>query len=335
MKNNSLEQRVQRWADEFSATGDLTKRDAIKRLLHQLSFLDGKLYYSYEPSRPPNESYLQRLQKWLDNLETDADQQAAFKLAAELFYVGTEELEGLQRAAYTGPIRRWLVEQANLSLSDVNLSEKIKINAAATWFCPITDSMKINEFIHLNNIKNGINERPEWQSLAEFGDVARINKYIVDNGIERIVLLEDFIATGSQAVSAIKFASKLRNKCPIPILVVPLIFCPKARQNFLDENFPPHVSVVPVLQLEKNHFISDVDIENSAQYLEVKQLADATYLKVSDGVAAGQKKPYGPLGFQSTGGLIVLCTNTPDNTLPLVHWSSRTWTPLFPRHSRI
>jgi hypothetical protein len=71
-----------------------------------------------------------------------------------------------------------------------------------TWFCPITDSFKINEFVHINNINNSINYRPDWQSLVELGDTTKVANLILKNNIERIVLLEDFIATGSQAMKA-------------------------------------------------------------------------------------------------------------------------------------
>ena len=40
-----------------------------------------------------------------------------------------------------------------------------------------------------------------------------------------------------------------------------------------------------------------------------------------------------PFGYKSTGSSISMFSNTPDNTLPIVHNKSRTgsWEPLFPR----
>src|SRR5205085_5926042 len=52
-----------------------------------------------------------------------------------------------------------------------------------------------------------------------------------------------------------------------------------------------------------------------------------------------EKKPYGPFGFNPVlpkkGALLVMYTNTPDNTLPIIHHSSASWSPLFQRSSRI
>jgi hypothetical protein len=112
--------------------------------------------------------------------------------------------------------------------------------------------------------------------------------------------------------------------------------CPKARDNFNQMNFPNHVIIDPVLQLEEHHFISINPAKNVDDFNQFKQLAEKTYLKVTNGIDPNDHvKPYHPLGFGKTGGLLILGTNTPDNTLPLVHWKSATWKPLFPRHSRV
>ena len=57
-----------------------------------------------------------------------------------------------------------------------------------------------------------------------------------------------------------------------------------------------------------------------------------------DGEHPGGAKPYSPFGFPHhapTGGMVVMQGNTPDNSLPLIHWRSSKWCPIFPRHSRV
>jgi hypothetical protein len=50
-------------------------------------------------------------------------------------------------------------------------------------------------------------------------------------------------------------------------------------------------------------------------------------------------KPYGPFGYNPIlprrGAFLVMYTNTPDNTLPIIHHSSASWSALFQRSSRI
>ena len=55
--------------------------------------------------------------------------------------------------------------------------------------------MRINAFYHLNNI-SGTSYRPDWLSLAKFGDRKAIADFLAAGGIERIVLLEDFVGSG-------------------------------------------------------------------------------------------------------------------------------------------
>jgi hypothetical protein len=45
----------------------------------------------------------------------------------------------------------------------------------------------------------------------------------------------------------------------------------------------------------------------------------------------GFKWPF--LGFRKIGGMIILHTNTPNNSLPII-WSDVEWSPLFNRHVR-
>jgi len=334
MNHNELEQKVQRWANEFAAAGDHDSRDQIKKTLHQLNFLEQKLYCRYEPSRPPNSGYPQRLAAWLKNLADESDQRAALRIAATLFYIGYAELAALHRAAFNDPIRSWLIKCNKLSFRDPTIEEKLNDAVNRTWFCPITDSMKINEFMHLNDIQNQVDLRTDWQGLAKLGSKTEINNYITAHGLTHIVLLEDFIATGTQASKAIDFAANIRPSNPIPILVVPLILCPAAKKIFEGSGFPNHVTIHPALQLHSEDFISAVPAENSEEYNLILDLATRSYPKVSGGIVPG-RKPYGPLGFEDTGSLVVLNSNTPDNTLPMVHWKSKSWVPLFPRHSRV
>lgn len=334
MTNKNIEILVSKWADCYAANNDIKSRDLIRSTLNHLVFIEKKLYNQYEPSSPPNPGYWKRLSDWLDNLKPE-DQELAFNLAARLFFIGREEIKAMYRVAYRGQIMRWLINIESLNLNDAMLGFNLEKMLSETWFCPITDSFKINEFIHINNINNCINYRPDWQSLADLGDTDKVKKLMQDNNIKRIVLLEDFIATGTQAMKSIEFAASISNSM-CPILVVPLVMCPKAKDNFRLKNFPSHVTIDPVLQLEDMHFISTDVMKNSADFNHFKQLAEKTYLQVTNGVYPHpNEKPYDPLGFEKTGGLLILNTNTPDNTLPLLHWQSVSWNPLFPRHSRV
>lgn len=333
-----VETLVARWADDYAAEGRLEERDKLRETLRTLDFMERRSYHQYEPSRPPNPSYWQRMENWLMSAGTSSiNQRLMFELASHLFFVGAPEIEALHKAAFGGPVVRWLVQQGRLDLRAPNLTSQLNALVAKTWFCPITDSMKINEFVHLNAIHNGINERPDFLTQARTNAATQIQGIIDRDGIERLVLLEDFIATGSQARKAIQFAAKLTwRKAPLPVLVVPLILCETLNSQFQSGLFSPNVSLSPVLILERKHFVDKDTASNSPTMEAFRQLAERTFATVTSGKHSSRtQKPYHHLGYGKTGGLVVLKTNSPDNTLPLVHWSSDNWEPLFPRHSRV
>lgn len=325
---NRIEELVRAWGDP-----------EINEINRRLSDLEKRLYYTYEPSLPPNPDFHARLGKWLDNLGVadDESQKTLFRLAAEIFYVGPSEFLELYRCAYHGPIARWLIDQENIDLLDPSASDKLQQAVMETWFCPISDSMKINSFYHVNNIPGKVDYRPDWRSLAQFGDTSKIQNYC--NGkFKRLVLLEDFVGGGSQMRKAVDYASKFGPY--LETLVVPLIICPKGMKAAaeLENNHASTIRFEPIVTVPEAAFLTETPSSGEPQlHTELRVFAIDTYSRVSDGQQIGPK-PYHPLGFppkDPTGGLIVMYTNTPDNTLPLIHWPSRTWQPLFPRHSRV
>jgi len=99
----------------------------------------------------------------------------------------------------------------------------------------------------------------------------------------------------------------------------------------------PNVSFAPTLLLSKNSFVAPTPRPNEVPFFaEIRALLTRTYSEVDNNIPADpQIVPYGPFGFNYTGALIVLYTNTPDNTIPIIHHRSDSWQPLFPRRRRI
>lgn len=323
-----IEELIREWADE-----DLNNVNQL------LNTLEKRLYLSYEPSLPPNPGFWDRLEGWLGNMgegETEAIK-ALFRLASELFYVGPDEFRELHRSAYHGAIARWLVDQENIDLLDADASKNLRSAVDATWFCPITDSMRINSFYNSNNIANKADFRPDWRSLAEFGDVKKIKNYCDEQGFKRLVLLEDFVGGGSQMRKAVEFAVTIPS---IDVLVIPLIVCPKGLK-LGHELVKAHACLgfEAVLSIPQGAFVASKAINGEAHHHEdLRQLACRTYARVAGGLSPGRDAPYHPLGFphkDPTGGLVVMYSNTPNNTLPLIHWASESWMPLFPRNVRV
>lgn len=324
-----IEDKVQRWDNE---NPDAYKFMLInKRIIH----LNDRLFHDYEPSIGPKSTFFTRLNDWLENLDNVDEQKLLFELVPNLFYIGREELIVLYREAYHTVYGRWLIDTLGITLTEPNIEERLNDAIENTWFCPLTDSLRINQFYHVNDIPGRHDFRPDWRSLVKFGDINKIKQYIDKEGIKQIVLLEDFIGNGGQVSKAVMFAIENLN---IPILIIPLIICPAGIENSAAlEKENEMIKIRPVLTIHDDYFVNHIEEKNADEFFrKMCILAKSTYKKVSNSEVEGDDiDPYGPFGWKKTGGVIIMHTNTPNNTLPLLHYQSSTWQPLFKRHKRI
>jgi len=295
-----------------------------------LEYLGNNLYYDYEPSFGPYPDYYSRLKSWIENVPDEKDQQILLKLAKRIFYVGREEFGSLYRSAFNNHIVRWLAEQNIKFLDDPDSITKLKKAIARCWFCPVTDSLRINQFYHINQIKEAHHDyRPDWKSLKKFGDKEKIKKYIGDNKIEYLVLLEDFVGSATQSWEPLVYASELIDE--LKVLFVPLIICPLGITKITDElKKKSNFSMRPVLTLSQDGFITKEALTGEDK--ESKQFRNL----INDAAPFYQfKNDILKFGFEEMGCLIVMYTNTPTNSLPIIHYESEpTWSPLFKRHHR-
>jgi hypothetical protein len=332
----SIEQLVRRWSS-----------DNLTKVNRRIVDLERWLYKTYEPNKFGPDDFWVRLEKWLDNVPSDSEKQLLFQLLVEILYLGPFEFEELYRCAYQGPIARWLIDTCSIDVFAPDGQKELIEAAGETWFCPVTDSFRVNAFFHVNNLAAGANLRPDWHSLLKLGDVEKINSYCKTNNIKRLVLLEDFVGGGSQSLAAVDFAATKVND--LNVLFVPLVICPTGAINArqlaasLSANRAGALRFSAVMELPEVAFLT----RNQSPYVEpntlvtaLRDLIEAKYPEVSGGRQPGKEKPYHPFGYPDddpTGGLVVMYSNTPDNTLPLIHWRppEGTWNPIFPRHSRV
>lgn len=334
MSSSRIEELIQSWGD-----------NELSVIRLRINSLEKWLYSSYEPDKFGDGDFEQRLIKWLDNVASDDDKRVLFKLITEIFYVGPVEFEELYRCAYQGPIAEWLIDLEQIDVCAPNAQDLLKAAAKKTWFCPVSDSFRINAFFHINNLAAGTSLRPDWRSLCEMGDVRKINQYCRDHKITRLVLLEDFVGGGSQAIEAVRFAAT--QIVGLKVLFVPLIICPDGILKLRDaevelcQNRPNSLRYSAVMELPSDAFLTTKHSPfsgNNTYTAALHKLLKSTYPQVSGGIQPGGK-PYSPYGYphhNPTGGMVVMYSNTPDNTLPIIHWrpKNNAWNPLFPRHSR-
>jgi hypothetical protein len=290
-----------------------------------VSYLSAQLFDDYEPCQ--FEVFADRLDQWLGSVELDKDRRTLYLALKLLFFVGRREFESLCRAAFHGPITRWLLDNADIGFDDEDVQQKWKAAIEDTWFCPITDSMRINAFFKVNGL-DGKQLQPDWRSLREFGDPNKIKQHIRASRIKRIVLLEDFVGTGTQMSNALSFAASLDRS--IPVLGCPLIICPEGLRKEGDlARDHKNLSFAHVMSLPDSAFVNLVpQVGENPAFPDLRQL-------IKDTAGLLSAKPVERThGFKGTGAMVVLYSNCPDNTLPIIHEKSDKWQPLFPRIRR-
>jgi hypothetical protein len=340
--SETIADRVGRWdlAGATSTVGDL-----FNQIHERIEFLQRLHFDQYIPTLGSDHvtDFETRLEFWMDNLTGDADQQILFELVPALLFFGREEFHKLYQAALRGPITRWVIDQSRLSFGSTGFDDTLKDEIHQhTWFCSVSDSMQISDFCHANHL-GGINYRPDLRTLNQFGDLSKIISFMRSRKdahgrvvpLRRIVILEDFIGSGTQLRDAAVLINDLLAHS-ISVLLVPLIICPdgvKTAQSLFGRN--SFFQSEPIIQLPDDVFINSRSTPTPGSlYEKIKLLVNASYAQVV-GNNAARPRPYDRFGFLDTGALVVLYSNTPANTLPIVQHGSNTWQALFPRSARV
>lgn len=326
---------VEKWVNEWS----IQENDDIFRTINsQVNFFSQELFHDYQPVQGLGLNFRNRLEKWLLNISNEEDRKILFKMLPHLFYIGNKEFNTLYRVAYNELIASWLIDIDKIMFDNFN-EAKILLNQSIKncWICPVTDSLNINSFFHINNIPgNGWNEwRPQWYTIDRGNNLWKTYyNYIMENDIKKLIIMEDFVGSGSQIEGVAQFV--MDQGLDIDVLLLPLINCPVGVERFKQlENRYNRLTYKSVIEPSEICFINKTPVINEPKdFDQIRDMIQRVYNKTSCGVPEGNKKPYSPFGFRNTGGLIVMFSNTPDNTIPSIHWKSNSWNPIFPRHSR-
>ncbi len=320
----SIDEMVDRWTQK---SGDNQHLSATRDLLRYLS---SELYDCYQPfaEKPP---FWERLGRWLNNVTSEADQQRLFEFVPWLLFIGQSELETMYRAAFAGPITRWIIDEARLDISAPNLTERFADELRQTFFGSIA-GMDINSFVRVNGLA-GQSHRPNFREHSQLGDYDRFRQEVEDLGYRRFVAVEDMVGTGTQMVEAAPILTYL---APKRALLCPIVVAPAGVDTWNRElkQFT-HFSFAPLFLIPDNATLPEKKTVNSVESAEAhafRILLKKTWSKVKGSDPSSQL--YGPFGFGDFGSLVLSYLNCPDNVPPLVHYESDKWKSLFPRLSR-
>ena len=298
--------------------------DDFQKIADYVRFFAPRIDLEYEPTRGPHRLFLDRLTEWIGNVSSVEDKQTLIRMIPKILYVGVSEFESLYRSALNEQIVRWLVDLLGLSLDDPALQNGIQRAIKRSWICPVSDSLRINSFYKANRL-SGREERPDWKSLRAFADPDQVRTFMASTGIERVVLVEDFVGTGQQVKHTLEYAiTTCRDK---PLLFIPLLICEGGLKVCRKlEKRHSNFRVSPVVIVPDRFFIK--------QASNGEELHDAILALAKKHNNRIRRRNSGPLGFGSVGAMVILNSNCPNNSLPLLHRTKAEWHPLFPRIAR-
>jgi hypothetical protein len=313
------------------------ERGSLSGILDEILFHADSRYWQFTPTQMGGHSFTDRLLAWLENMDlSEVEIDTLLRTVPNIQFVDRDDLLTLHRSAFQGQIRRWLMDQMDLSFSlpPAEFDDQIALAVSRTWFCPITDSMDISQFHHVNGIE-GAAHRPSWRTLEKFGDFQLVQRYMARNNLARLVLLEDFVGSGTQSMKPLRYATT--HLCPaVPVLFVPLIISEVGFRRLQDEFVDvPGLRIDPSFVVPLQVHVSADPSENEASFIPpLRSLVQRTFEVV--------KQPFPPetepleeaFGFGSVGTLLVLHSNCPNNTISLIWHRAPEWKALFPRVSR-
>nr|WP_306267015.1 hypothetical protein [Pararhizobium sp. IMCC3301] len=323
---------LQRWCME-----DSDGQKGIEELKRDIEFLERKLYHEYSVTAYGGHgSFGSRLARWIGNVESDVDRQNLYRLLAHLFFIGKSEQEAAYRTAFSKHILQWLMVVSGIDPFQADAHQRINQELQATRFTEITDSFGIREFCLLNSIQ-GEQVRYKWEGNTNNWNSNEFRRDVLRENCQgevprrNIVLLEDFVGSGSQMAKAVKLACSLGQD--VNLLLCPLFICPVGARyaGWLSRTYD-NLTFSPVLALERQFFIRPKQVTGEhINFNMIRTLLEKIHPEIS-----GAQQEFGPFGYCDTGSFVVPASNCPDNTIPALHRRNENlWEPLFLRTSRL
>ena len=341
MKNKVLELTI-KW-DDNTKEGDTPGK--YGKLYSQADYYQKTRWLEYLPTKHPSQhsDFLKRLELWIDSVRGEKEKKILLEYLSKITFISRDDFLSLYQTALNRCIYQWIDEDIAVSKSEslASYSQKVEAELANTLFLPFTDSMDINEFFKVNNLE-GSGYRPGLCSLMKFCESGNLSKEQIRSSMSavlkkgsnapysRIVAMEDMVGSGSQVKETLEWLVDLN--LGLKILFVPLVLCETGEDNFANSNYHKgnEYQLTPVLRIARSELIGP-ESKGKNNWTIAEDLADLVVR--CRPILNIQKKD--TFGFSNTGCSVVLYTNTPDNSLPIIYYQSSQWAPLFPRIRRV
>jgi hypothetical protein len=299
-----------------------------------------KLMNVYDPA--PMWNFQLYLLNWLDNVKTIKEKFLLLNSLSYFAFFNREQCNALYLEALHGPIKKWLIDIKDLNILDEDIDEILSEKIESTFISAATDSTDISTMHHICGFP--MKHTYIWYSFINPTDDENEIKRKIDSckndlhewKYEQIVIIEDFVGSGTQSIEVIDF---LGNFPEWKILFIPLLICPQGDMAITKHLYTKeynHIIYEPISKMPWELILAEKRPHGSNCLPNLlddfRKYARKIYTKVMGTKISGSK---GYLGYKETGALFAKYTNCPDNTLPLYNEKeNKYWKPLFPRSAR-
>ena len=315
----------------------------------------------------PGTRFIESLVKWLEQFQTNEDKNTAYRLVKEhLVFISNEQIAHLVNILFSEKINPILI---NKSAKEKNIktylvtkildSEEYKSNLRMSLFLGLSDGSRIDQFRRSANLNNEQVSATYEVSDEKIEDMLKDLRAVHSNAkFKSLFLIDDFTASGRSYFrpeqgkgKIIKFFKKYLFDTSASVgfpsiidyenLDIHILFYIatsnaismlengiKEWQETNEKKFKFSVDCLLVIDEEiKSKIIADAFIMKLLEKYFDSSIVDKHYKQ------GKHDKPF--LGFNECGLPLVLCHNTPNNSLPLL-WlpEDKKFVGLFPRISR-
>lgn len=351
----SVFQLARKWdEEEFKRASHSSKYEILSssirqytKICEEISILANFRFTPYLNDEIQDFSY--KLQRWLDQFETEEEQKLALLVASKITFVSEVQFQHLQEICFQEKLKFILLDEI-IALHRLNpydyesASKYFDSKLEECLFAPLTDSARINQFFHVNKLDN--HSQLTLRSLDIFVHeeimkdkiaVNSLNHYYKEKPI--LIILEDYSGSGKTITSDILRILKL-----YPCFKK-IIFCPYIITSWAEELLYRIVYMVnPGVDFkiaygmrlsDKMHCFSKSSVLfSSEQQFHLKLLCKKYHKRYfSNHRYIGKPRAY-PYGYRNLQLLLVTQSNCPNHTLPIIWCTDGGWYPLFERVQR-
>lgn len=289
------------------------------------------------------------VEAWLTNFEADlqhapSEQLHALYILSQFVYFADREVRELLKSLYRDYFRYPIIEQLrgaqNDTLDAAVLEAGFTAELLSTRFLGVGNPAESGtHLLYYFRQENRLSKK-RFASFPELfdGPLNNPNVGLLDPNLARLVFIDDFCGTGSQAVMYSRNTVGLlretarRSGRSLHISYLVLAACTEGLEHIRSNaDFDVVDAVLPLddtfkaLSPESRHFASSPGN------------IDRQFARETAGKYGSQLAPNDPLGYKGSELLLGFHHNIPDNTLPIIWWDEDNppWQPIFRRYRKL